>query len=187
MGLRWKWLTSASDLHSHRSSQATTKPYGTRRKPMRHAWLRCLPLLVLLPLPAGLAQTQANSFTTLQQQQLNVAATGQSYPHRDRGCLQGNWRYAQRERAVFQQRHALAGNGATEGDSVHPELFCACHRRQFWLFPVRSFHVSLRHGKYSALGVLDYRADPTTGTTQSAAHHLFRPGRKSLSSPHDGL
>src|ERR1700728_110720 len=84
MGLRWQPHTSASALHSLRSSCDNTghddypnRYHETRRKPMRHAWLRCLPLLALLPSPASMAQTQkANSFTTLESNSATLQLPG---------------------------------------------------------------------------------------------------------------
>jgi hypothetical protein len=132
---------------------------------MRQAWLRCLPLLVLLPSPAGMAQTQkANSFTTLESNSAtlqlpgSLTLTATVAPSKETGGMpSGNVQF------LNNTTHSL-GTAPLKAIPATQNFSAPAINGSFGYFPYGLFTIPSGTGKYSALGVLDYSMqDPTTG------------------------
>ena len=132
---------------------------------MRHAWLRCLPLLVLVPLSASLAQTQkANTFTTLQSNSAtlqlpgSLTLTATVAPSKETGGMpSGNVQF-------FNNATHSLGTAPLKAIPATENFLVPAINGNFGYFPYGLFTIPSGTGKYSALGVLDYSVqNPTTG------------------------
>ena len=132
---------------------------------MRHAWLRCLPLLFLLSSSAGLAQTQkANSFTTLDSSsptlQLpgSLTLTATVAPSKETGGMpSGSVQF-------FNNATHSLGTAPLKANPSTQNFFAPAINTSFGYFPYGLFTLPSGTGKYSVLGVLDYGLQsPTTG------------------------
>jgi hypothetical protein len=132
---------------------------------MRYAWLRWLPLLVLLPLPAALGQ-KANSATTLTSSSsslqlpnnLTLTATV-APPKATAGMPSGS--------VVFLNNgtHTL-GSGTLKAIPASQNFSAPPIDGSFGYEPYGLFALPSGTGNYSVLGVLDYVVpNPTTGIT----------------------
>jgi len=132
---------------------------------MRHAWLRCLPLLLLLPSPALQAQTQkANSFTTLQSNSAtlqlpgSLTLTATVAPSKETGGMPSGSVQFFNNTTHSLGTAALKAIPATQNFSAPPIS------GSFGNDPYGLFTLPSSISKYSILGVLDYNTpNPTTG------------------------
>ena len=130
---------------------------------MRHAWLRCLPLLVLLPLPVGLAQ-KAASTTTLNSSSPTLQLPGSltltatvAPPKATGGMPSGNVQF-------FNNTTHSLGTAPLKAIPATENFSAPAINGSFGYFPYGLFTLPSGTGKYSVLGVLDYGVqDPTTG------------------------
>ena len=132
---------------------------------MRHAWLRCLPLLLLLPSPALQAQTQkANSFTTLQSNSAtlqlpgSLTLTATVAPSKETGGMPSGSVQFFNNTTHSLGTAPLKAIPATQNFSAPPIS------GSFGNDPYGLFTLPSSISKYSILGVLDYNTpNPTTG------------------------
>ena len=132
---------------------------------MRHAWLRCLPLLLLLPSLAGRAQTQkANSFTTLQSNSAtlqlpgSLTLTATVAPSKETGGMPSGSVQFFNNTTHSLGTAPLKAIPATQNFSAPPIS------GSFGNDPYGLFTLPSSISKYSILGVLDYNTpNPTTG------------------------
>jgi FG-GAP-like repeat/FG-GAP repeat len=132
---------------------------------MRYVWLRCLPLLVLLPLPAALGQ-KATSATTLNSSSSSLQLPGSltltatvAPPEATAGMPSGS--------VVFLNNgtHSL-GTGTLKAISATQNFSAPAIDGSFGYLPYGLFALPSGTGNYSVLGVLDYVVpNPTTGIT----------------------
>jgi len=132
---------------------------------MRDAWLRCIPLLLLLPSPAGRAQTQkANSFTTLQSNSTTLQLPGSLTlnatvaPSKETGGMPSGSVQFFNNTTHSLGTAPLKAIPATQNFSAPPI------GGSFGNDPYGLFTLPSSISKYSILGVLDYNTpNPTTG------------------------
>ncbi len=131
---------------------------------MRHAWLRCLLLLILLPLPAGLAQ-KAASTTTLNSNSPTLQLPGSltltatvAPPKATGGMPSGNVQF-------FNNATHSLGTAPLKAIPATQNFSAPAINGSFGYFPYGLFTIPSGTGKYSVLGVLDYGVqNPTEGT-----------------------
>ena len=132
---------------------------------MKCAWLRCLPLLVLLPSPAIMAQTlKANSFTTLQSNSAtlqlpgSLTLTATVAPSKETGgAPSGSVQF-------FNNATHSLGTAPLKVIPGTQNFSAPAIDGSFGYFPYGLFTIPSGTGKYSALGVLDYSVqNPSTG------------------------
>ena len=131
---------------------------------MRRAWLRCLLLLVLLPLPAGLAQ-KATSATTLNSSSSSLQLPGSltltatvTPPKATAGMPSGSVQF-------LNNTNNSLGTAPLKAIPATQNFSAPAINGSFGNSPYGLFTLPSSTSKYSVLGVLDYtQQNPATGT-----------------------